>query len=290
MNCHFKDVARQDGEAAPISEPGFHPKELFVELSEGILAHYEVSRSSIVYDVYQHFMDYWAHNDAGRCISHRGGRLEGRDVPDRGDEEGEGWASEQDRRPRLEVRPDPENPDRRSILCCRARRDRQLAAELESVTASIEELEEEEGGGGGGLAELVKVNRSTVTSRLKEIKDDLDATEERAVLRKWLELNDRETKLKKDLKDAEAALDKAAYERYPKLDEAEMKTLVVQDKWMAAIHSAIRRELESISHSLTQRVSQLAERYGYPFAEISTALAESQARVDVHLKQMGFGA
>ena len=290
MNCHFKTWRDKMAKRLRSLKPGFHPKELFVELSEGILAHYEGKPLLDRYDVYQHFTDYWATTmqDDAYLIAADGWKAEtyrivetkkGKDgKPDKTVDRG--WTC--DLIPKILIVARYYAAEQDAID--------KLAAELESVTASIEELEEEEGGGEGGLAELVKVNRSTVTSRLKEIKDDLDATEERAVLRKWLELNDRETKLKKDLKDAEAALDKAAYERYPKLDEAEVKTLVVQDKWMAAIHSAIRRELESISHSLTQRVSQLAERYAYPFAEISTALAESQARVDVHLKQMGFGA
>ena len=54
-----------------------------------------------------------------------------------------------------------------------------------------------------------------------------------SVLNAWLALSDQESELKKRLKDAEAALDAKAYAQYPKLTEAEIKTLVVDDKWLA---------------------------------------------------------
>ena len=40
--------------------------------------------------------------------------------------------------------------------------------------------------------------------------------------------------IKKAIKDAEAELDAKAYAQYPKLTEDEIKTLVVDDKWLAA--------------------------------------------------------
>jgi type I restriction enzyme M protein len=84
------------------------------------------------------------------------------------------------------------------------------------------------------------------------------------VLAKWLELSAQEADVKKQLKDAEAALDAQAYARYPKLTEAEIKTLVVDDKWLAALDTAIHGEMDRISQALTQRVKELAERYETP--------------------------
>ena len=46
--------------------------------------------------------------------------------------------------------------------------------------------------------------------------------------------------LKKRLKEAEADLDAKAYAHYPKLSVAEIKTLVVDDKWLAALDAAER--------------------------------------------------
>ncbi len=44
-----------------------------------------------------------------------------------------------------------------------------LEAELEAVAAKIAELEEEQGGEEGAFSELDKVNKATVTARLKEL-------------------------------------------------------------------------------------------------------------------------
>ncbi len=62
-----------------------------------------------------------------------------------------------------------------------------------------------------------------------------DATAEADALQAWFDLNNEEADLKKRLKEAEANLDAKACAHYPKLTEAEIKTLVVDDKWLAAL-------------------------------------------------------
>ena len=164
----------------------------------------------------------------------------------------------------------------------------QLAAELESVTAKLAELEEEHGGEDGAFAELDKVNKANVAARLKEIKDDKEAKDEAAALNDWLKLNADEADLKKRLKDAEAELDAKAYAHYPKLTEAEIKTLVVDDKWLAALDAAIHGEMDRVSQQLTQRVKELAERYETPLPQMVNRVAELEAKVNHHLEKMGF--
>jgi len=127
-----------------------------------------------------------------------------------------------------------------------------------------------------------------VAARLKEIKGDKEAKDEIAVLDQWLTLNTEETALKKQLKDAETALDANAYAHYRKLTEAEIKTLVVNDKWLATIERDIHGEMDRISQALTQRVKELAERYETPLPQMTTRVAELEAKVNAHLKRMGF--
>ena len=136
----------------------------------------------------------------------------------------------------------------------------ELEAGLESIAAQLAELEEEHGGDEGAYAELEKVNKAEIGKRLKEIQaeqkaatassfprrressavkkldarlhghDKIDMTDaEVAALDAWLQINEQESELKKSLKDAEAELDALAYAKYPKLTEAEIKTLVVDD-------------------------------------------------------------
>jgi type I restriction enzyme M protein len=169
----------------------------------------------------------------------------------------------------------------------------QLEAELESVTAQMTELEEEHGGEEGVFSALDKVNRASVTVRLKEIRglfasDDEETREEAAVLDEWLALSNREAGLKKKLKDAEAALDAKAYAQYPRLTEDDVKTLVVDDKWLAALEAAIHGEMERISQALTRRVKELAERYETPLPQQANRVTELEQKVSRHLERMGF--
>jgi type I restriction enzyme M protein len=163
-----------------------------------------------------------------------------------------------------------------------------LQADLEGVAAEMTELEEEHGGDEGAFSELDKVNRANVAARLKEIQDDEDAKEEAGALNAWLKLSDRETHVKRALRDAEADLDAKAYAKYPTLTEAEIKALVVDDKWLAALDAAVHGEMDRISQVLTQRVKELAERYETPMPRQARRVADLEQAVTRHLEKMGF--
>ena len=154
------------------------------------------------------------------------------------------------------------------------------------LTAALAELEEEHGEE-GCLGALDKIAKAEVNTRLKEIKGDGEAKDEIAVLKRWLELAEQETTLKRAVKEQDAALDGLAYDKYPKLTEAEIKTLVVDDKWMARLSAAVQGELDHVSQTLTGRIRELAERYATPLPQLTDDVATLTARVDGHLKKMG---
>jgi type I restriction enzyme M protein len=108
------------------------------------------------------------------------------------------------------------------------------------------------------------------------------------VLESWLALDAREAALKKALKSAEDELDAQAYTHYPKLSEAEIKTLVVDDKWLSALAAALHGEMARISQALARRVKELAERYETPLPALTKRVAELEAKVQGHLAKMGF--
>ncbi len=162
---------------------------------------------------------------------------------------------------------------------------RQRESKLEAISAQLTEMEEEHGGDEGAFSELDKVNKASVTARGKEIKD---AKEEAVALNAWLKLCTQEADLKKAVKEAEAALDTLAYAKYPKLSVAEIKTLVVEDKWLTTISAAIHGEMDCISQALTQRVKELAERYETPLPQATIKVAELEQKVNKYLERMGF--
>src|SRR5208337_3765736 len=125
-------------------------------------------------------------------------------------------------------------------------------------------------------------------ARLKEIRGDQEAKEEAQALNAWLKLCNQQAELKHLLKECEEALDAFAFDKYHELTEAEIKTLVVDDKWLASIDAAIDGEMDRISQALTQRVKELAERYETPLPQQVCRVAELELKVNRHLDRMGF--
>jgi type I restriction enzyme M protein len=163
-------------------------------------------------------------------------------------------------------------------------------AELESHASRMAEIEEEHGGEEGLLSELEKVNKVSVAVALRELK--LENGELRIaeieVLEEWLSCNTKEADLKKQVKDLESALDAKALAQYAKLTEADVKTLVVDDKWLATIDADIHSEMDRISQTLTQRVKELAERYDKPLPVMVAQADAMESKVRAHLERMGF--
>jgi type I restriction enzyme M protein len=283
MNEHF--AAWHDRTAAALKElgRGCHPKQVIAGVAEFLLAHYRDQKLIDAYDIYQHLLDYWAEvmQDDFYLIAADGWKAETYRVIEKnkqGKERDKGWAC--DLVPKALIVARYFAPEQAEI-------DR-VAADLESASAKLAELEEEQGGEEGAFADLDKVNKVNVVARLKEIKGDKEARDEAAALSQWLELNAEEADLKRRLKDAEARLDTKAYAHYRKLSEAEVKSLVVDDKWLATLDAAIHGEMDRVSQQITQRVRELAERYECPLPRMQSRVAELEARLSHHLERMGF--
>ncbi len=76
--------------------------------------------------------------------------------------------------------------------------------------------------------------------------------------------------------------------KYRALSIEEVKTLVIDDKWMKTLNAAIKSEVERIAQNLTQRIKTLATRYETPLPQIAEKAKDLSAKVDAHLAKMGF--
>ena len=160
-------------------------------------------------------------------------------------------------------------------------------ADLEVTTATLAELKEEHGGEEGFLGALDKINKAEVTRRKREIQGDPEAKEEATILKQWPKLSAEKADLKKTIREAETALDLLAYQKYPQLSEADIQTLVVDDKWLTTLSHAIQGELDRVSQTLTSRIRQLADRYAAPLPQIVDEVEQLAAKVNAHLQKMG---
>jgi type I restriction enzyme M protein len=274
---------------------GDKPKTLIETLAEELLETFQEARLLDAYDLYQHLMDYWAEtmqDDVYLLVS-------------------DGWR--QAAKPRLIVedkeKKTKEKPDFTvgkqkfradlipvALLVARYFAAEQAAiekleAEAAALAQSLEEMAEEHGGEEGLLAEAKnekdKLTKASVAARLKEIKGDADAADERKALRDYLALSEKEAATSAKVNDAQEALLAEVAAKYGKLTEDEIKTLVVDDKWLATLAAAVQGELDRVSQTLTGRIRQLAERYATPLAKLTAEVATLAARVEDHLKRMG---
>ena len=75
--------------------------------------------------------------------------------------------------------------------------------------------------------------------------------------------------------------------KYSELNEAEVKTLVVKDKWLPKIQSEIENEVQQVTQELTGRVKKLEKRYAQPLPDLEQEVDGYSMRVSEHLREMG---
>jgi len=283
MNQHFATWRTSSAISLKALQIGCQPKAVISDLSESLLAHY-VDRPLIdKYDIYQHLMDYWAETlqDDAYLIAAEGWKAETYRIIEKdkkGKEKDKGWTCDLVPKPLIVAA--YFKPEHDALI--------ELEAKLENSLSQLSELEEEQGGEDGLFSELDKINKASVSARYKEIRTDASAEEEIKILLAWLTLNDQVADLKKLVRDAESALDLLAYIKYPSLTEDEVKTLVVDQKWLTTLDAAIHGEMDRISQALTQRVKELADRYETPLPLMGKRVEELEDKVNQHLEKMGF--
>jgi type I restriction enzyme M protein len=284
------------------------PKVLIETISEDLLATFRAAPLLDAYDVYQHLMDYWAETMQDDCYLIGGVGWEvgapPREIRQVKNKEGKlVWPEPHDylkgkRRFKSDLIP-------ATILVARyfsAEREalEAIGSELTIIEQKLEEMRDEQtseqaDGQSGLLTEVneskegdkPKITAKGVKARLKVIGQNPDFDDERKVLEDYSSLLERQKKAKAKLKAAKENLDAKIDAKYPALSQQEIKTLVVDDKWMFAFQTAVEGELDRVSQILTGRISQLAKRYASPLPQLTDRVAELTARVDEHLKKMG---
>jgi type I restriction enzyme M protein len=274
------------------------PKALIEALSEELLETFQKAQLINPYDIYQHLMDYWTEtmqDDVYMIV-------------------GDGWKDAA--KPRLIVETKENKTKEKldfkvgkqkfkadlipaTLLIARCFAEEQAAidaleTELNTVEQQLDELKDEQGSEGGLLEEVLsgegekrKITAKAITARLKEIAGDNDANEERNALEDYVGLLNRQVDMKSRLKTAQESLEAKVAAKYGKLSESEIKTLVVEDKWLARLAADVQSELDRVSQAISGRIKQLAERYATPLPKLTNEVETLAARVDEHLKKMG---
>ncbi len=278
-------------------DKGLHPKQEIHRISENLLRYYDNKQLTDKYAMYQHLMEYWAETmqddlyelaadgwKAGNELKRiekktkKGGKetvkpvagiegLEGRLIP-----------------PVLIIQ---------EYFAKEQKAIDELETQSETMNAAMDELREEHGGEDGLLANAIddkgKISKGNLAKAIKELgKRNADNAEEHDQVQAYKKLMDDEADTKAKIKKALGELEKKVIAQYPKLSIDEIKTVVVEKKWMHSMEQSIRTEMDNISHRLTQRIKELAERYETPLPKLSSEVDGLTAKVERHLKEMNF--
>ncbi len=281
MDTLFSDWKNRNTQILKALTVGIKPKQIIHNLSEDVLTAYTDKKLMDKYDVYQHLMNYWNETLQDDCylIAVDGWKAE--ITYSKKSKSGTFWDC--DLVPKFLVIDRYFAAEKKAIEA--------LEAKKEMIATQIAEMEEDHGSEDGYFADLEKVNKVNVQKRLKAIDSPIfktDNAEEIKVLKAYLQAIDKQAELSKTIKDAINTLDLKVLERYKTLTEAEIKQLVVDDKWMTSIEKSVKSEMERISQRLTQRIKELAQRYERSLPQQSAEVSEWESKVKKHLETMGF--
>ena len=273
------------------------PNHLIASIGDDLLARFKPMPLLDEYDVYEQLMTYWhdtMHDDVYLVMA-------------------DGWRSAatprktiEDKERKLSETPDLVVGSGRSatkykmdlippgLIVARYFTDEQtaidnLTAAAEEATRAVEECIEEHAVEDGLLADAMdddKITKALVTARLKAIKASGDPAEIKALQHAGV-LYNAEATAKKAVKDAQADLDLATLKKYGDLAEEDIKTLVLDDKWLATVMHRVASEVEALTLDLVARIQQLGVRYAATVSDLDSELDRLEAKVADHLAAMG---
>ena len=283
--------AWRDRAALQDIEIAWVPKTIIQCISEDLLQAYAESALINKYDIYQILMDYWAEvmqDDVYVLV--QDGWQAGKTLRELVAQKGEKLKETPDliiskSKYKAELIPP-------ALLVARYfKKDQEIInliqAEQDTATQELESYIEEHSGDEGLLSDALndkdKVTAATVKARLKQATD----ADEIAALEQVQTLFTEEAEAKKSLKTHQEALDLEVFLKYRDLTESEIKTLIVDDKWLGSLQTNIQAEIERVTQQLANRVKELEERYAEPLPMITQSVEELSKKVAGHLKAMG---
>ena len=271
---------------------GFTPKTLIEQLGNSLLEIFGADKSLVdAYDVYDCLMNYWGETMQDDCyMISSGGWMVQLYTPQPASKKNDNKKEKKAATPDdivcdllpVPIVVDEYFADKRNLI---------IAAEelLSQNEAQLAELIEEQAENYLDEDNFLdgKMTDANIKKRIKVLNKKADA-EELAVLQKYLDLKGDISLNKKLIKERKYDLLTALLVKYAALSEEDIKRLVIEKKWFASLGSRLDGEMQRISQQLTSKVSALAERYAQTLPEIDAEIADLEAKVAAHLKQMGY--
>lgn len=287
LDSIFKEYREHNHEKLNAINQDTKPKVFIKIIAEDLLERYSNRPLMVRYDVYQHLLDYWNETmkDDVYLLVEDGWVAKVKRIIEKNKKSGKvtdkGWTC--DLIPKQLVIDKYLAKEQQELY--------DLEAKIESIQAEITGFEEEHAGEEGLLREASNdkggITKTTIAAFIKENKSNPNEKEAVKLANTILKLFTNEANLKKALKTKEGELDELTLTKYKKLTEAEVRILVVEDKWLASLKAAIQTEIDAISQRLTGRIKELAERYENTLGELDNQTKTLEEKVAKHLEKMG---
>jgi type I restriction enzyme M protein len=272
------------------------PKKFIHELSEDLLLKYADKPLMNHYNIFQNLMNYWSETmkDDLYILIEDGWKANTKRILEKnksGKEVDKGWTCDLI----------PKNLVIQRYLADEAKKLSNLEAELETTQAEMTSLEEEHSAEEAAFFELDKINKANVKQLIKELnntpqtamaaepneKYGADEHEPLEIAEQWLSQYEKNSTLKKTIKAQEKKLGQKTLEQFGKLNETDVRQLVIEDKWLFQLQDNTQLEIDAISQRLTSRIKELAGRYESKLGTLATETENLEAKVSTHLEKMG---
>ncbi|MDY5630923.1 MAG: type I restriction-modification system subunit M [Bacteroidaceae bacterium] len=172
--------------------------------------------------------------------------------------------------------------------------------EIEELSSSIESLQQE-------LSDLVESNTDVfrfndddeddkpvnvkiadVKKAIKNAKTDATSKEDLEILKLWESTYTKKEGYVSQWKQKRTELTEAVVAKYAALTEDEIKTLVVERKWLASVVGGCEALMQNVTHQIASDVTSLAERYEVTLGATESKVNDLEQEVLRSLKEMGF--
>lgn len=172
--------------------------------------------------------------------------------------------------------------------------------EIEELSSSIESLQQE-------LSDLVESNTDVfrfndddeddkpvnvkiadVKKAIKNAKTDATSKEDLEILKLWESTYTKKEGYVSQWKQKRTELTEAVVAKYAALTEDEIKTLVVERKWLASVVGGCKALMQNVTHQIASDVTSLAERYEVTLGATESKVNDLEKKVLRSLKEMGF--
>ena len=163
-----------------------------------------------------------------------------------------------------------------------------LEEQLNETFDALDNFDAEFGGDAGILREYLNDKGRILKKDLVKVLRSPDLGEdEKDALKKYEVLAEAEEELKDKRKTKESELVGLIVQKYPSLEETDVKSILIENKWIKAIKEVVESELDSMILKLAKRLSELNNRYLVPLPKIEKKREELSQRVKSHIEKMG---